>query len=45
MMAFGRRNYNLWTMEKMPVILVLFDASRSRAFSMRGQRMAQRDEP
>jgi len=26
------RDYNLWTMERMPVILVLFDASRKRAY-------------
>jgi len=26
------RDYNLWTHEKMPVILVLYDASRRRAF-------------
>jgi hypothetical protein len=26
------RDYNLWTVEKMPVILVLFDAGRRRAY-------------
>jgi hypothetical protein len=26
------RDYNLWTLEDMPVILVLFDASRKRAY-------------
>jgi hypothetical protein len=26
------RDYNLWTLEEMPVILILFDASRSRAY-------------
>jgi len=26
------RDYNLWTMEKLPVILILYDASRRQAF-------------
>jgi hypothetical protein len=26
------RDYNLWTLEEMPVILILFDASRRRAY-------------
>ena len=26
------RDYNLWTLEKFPVILILFDASRRRAY-------------
>jgi hypothetical protein len=26
------RDYNLWVLEKMPVILILFDASRRRAY-------------
>jgi hypothetical protein len=26
------RDYNLWMFEEMPVILILFDASRSRAY-------------
>lgn len=26
------RDYNLWTREKMPVLLILFDASRRRAY-------------
>lgn len=26
------RDYNLWVMEKMPVVLILYDASRGRAY-------------
>jgi Domain of unknown function (DUF4365) len=26
------RDYNLWTRERMPVVLILFDASRRRAY-------------
>jgi hypothetical protein len=32
------RDYNLWNVEKMPVILVLFDAKRRRAFWLSVQR-------
>jgi hypothetical protein len=32
------RDYNLWMLEKMPVILILFDASRRRAYWLSVQR-------
>jgi hypothetical protein len=28
----GIRDYNLWTIEELPVVLILFDASRRRAY-------------
>jgi hypothetical protein len=35
------RDYNLWIREEMPVILVLFDATRKRAFWLAMQRYFQ----
>jgi hypothetical protein len=37
------RDYNLWTQETMPVILVLFDASRRRAYWLDVQRYFEED--
>jgi Domain of unknown function (DUF4365) len=37
------RDYNLWLSEDMPVILVLFDASRSRAFWLHVQNYFRED--
>jgi hypothetical protein len=37
------RDYNLWMMEEMPVILVLFDASRGRAYWIPVQRYFRED--
>lgn len=31
------RDYNLWMLEEMPVILILFDASRGRAYWLHAQ--------
>jgi hypothetical protein len=39
------RDYNLWMMEPMPVILILFDASRRRAFWLHIQRYFQEIAP
>jgi hypothetical protein len=38
------RDYNLWTEEKLPVMLILFDASRRRAYWLDVQRYFQ-EEP
>jgi hypothetical protein len=37
------RDYNLWTLEWMPVVLVLFDASRRRAYWLHIQSYFRRD--
>jgi Domain of unknown function (DUF4365) len=37
------RDYNLWKLESMPVILILFDASRNRAFWLCIQRYFNED--
>src|SRR5437899_9478554 len=37
------RDYNLWMLERMPVILILFDASRRRAFWLAVQRYFNED--
>jgi hypothetical protein len=37
------RDYNLWMLELMPVILVLFDASRRRAYWLHVQRYFRQD--
>jgi hypothetical protein len=37
------RDYNLWMLEKMPVILILFDASRRRAYWLAVQRYFRAD--
>ena len=37
------RDYNLWTREEMPVILILFDASRRRAYWLPVQHYFQED--
>jgi hypothetical protein len=37
------RDYNLWTQEEMPVILILFDASRRRAYWLPVQRYFRED--
>jgi hypothetical protein len=38
------RDYNLWTRETMPVVLVLFDASRRRAYWLHIQSYFREDE-
>jgi hypothetical protein len=37
------RDYNLWMLELMPVVLVLFDASRRRAYWLHVQRYFRQD--
>jgi hypothetical protein len=37
------RDYNLWTLDKVPVVLVLFDASRRRAYWLAFQRYFRED--
>jgi Domain of unknown function (DUF4365) len=37
------RDYNLWTRERAPVILILFDASRRRAYWLHVQAYFRRD--
>jgi Domain of unknown function (DUF4365) len=37
------RDYNLWIMERMPVILILFDASRRRAYWLAIQQYFRQD--
>jgi hypothetical protein len=37
------RDYNLWMLEQMPVILILFDASRRRAYCLPVQRYFRED--
>src|SRR5438045_1479669 len=37
------RDYNLWIQEEMPVMLILFDASRRRAYWLAVQRYFQED--
>lgn len=37
------RDYNLWTMERMPVILVLFDATKRRAYWLYVQHYFEED--
>jgi hypothetical protein len=38
------RDYNLWTLEKLPVVLVLYDASRRRAYWLHIQGYFGEDE-
>lgn len=38
------RDYNLWIREKMPVLLILFDASRRRAYWLAVQQYFSKDE-
>src|SRR5205814_9610024 len=40
---FDVRDYNLWMLEDMPVILILFDASRRRAYWLAVQRYFRED--
>src|SRR5437764_13876972 len=37
------RDYNLWMLELMPVVLVLFDASRRKAYWLHVQRYFRQD--